>query len=213
MWSGSSNRYSWQGTKQVNPKCTHVCAHMHEHTHIHTHSWVAKVNKSGFNQFWTQSDRVIWMQIATLYNPLSKVPPVPSAVEKGTHRQQEHEPVEHPLNIWQKTDSLGNRAQGQPFPFPTQELSDWWFGCISKVRLWRDNRNVPGWQCIHAQLCCRKGPLSSEPSATLEMTVASLKLPDCLYNLHIHIAETVMLRKSVKWLHGRHGHIHVTFPK
>ena len=62
---------------------------------------------------------------------------------------------------------------------------------------------MPGWQCVHARLCCRKGPLSSEPSATLEMTVAGLKLPDCLYNLHIHIAETVMLHKSVKWHHGR----------
>lgn len=147
----------------------HICTHMHEHTHTHA--------------LMSCRDQQIRLQPVLdpirLSNMSANSHSVPSAVEKGTHRQQEHEPVEHLFNIWQKTDSLGNRAQGQPFPFPTRELSDWWFGCISKVRLWRDNRNVPGWQCIHAQLCYRKGPLSSEPSATLEMTVASLKLPDC----------------------------------
>lgn len=186
---------SMAGNKASRPQ-TYTHMHTYAWTHTHTHALMSC------------RDQKIRLQPVLdpirLSNMSANSHSVPSAVEKGTHRQQEHKPVEHLLNIWQKTDSLGNRAQGQPFPFPTRELSDWWFGCISKVRLWRDNRNVPGWQCIHAQLCYRKGPLSSEPSATLEMTVASLKLPDCLYNLHIHIAEIVMLHKSVKWHHGRH---------
>lgn len=138
--------------------------------------------------------------------------PAPSAVEKGTNRQQECKPVEHPahfhLNSWQKTDSLENRTQRQPFPFPAQELSNWWFGHILNIWSSRDDRNVPGWWCIHARLWGRRGPLSSESSATLEVTVTRLKLPDCLYNVHIHVAGTVMPRKSVKWHHGRH----VTYP-
>lgn len=89
MWSGSSNRYSWQGTKQVNRKRTHICTHMHEHTHTHL--------------LMSCRDQQIRLQPVLdpirLSNMSANSRSVPSAVEKGTHRQQEHEPVEYLLNI------------------------------------------------------------------------------------------------------------------